>query len=329
MSLDLAAAYGGARVLVTGGLGFIGSALAERLVSFGAAVTIVDNLFPEGGGTWANVTAIRDRVRIVIADVRETGALQPLVTGQDYVFSLAARTSHMGSLADPVADLDVNCGAPLALLELCRRAPPRGIVYAGTRQVYGRPKHLPVCETHPLDPPDPNAVAKLAGERYHLLYHRLHGLPTVALRLTNTYGPRMRIKDARQTFLGIWVRLALEGRRFEVWGGEQRRDLSYVDDAVDALLRAAASPAVMGRAFNIGGPSLTLIELARMLVAANGGGDFDVMAFPSDRQRIDIGDYEADDTLFRSVTGWAPAVGLAEGLDRTMAYFRIRLPEYL
>jgi UDP-glucose 4-epimerase len=328
MSIDLAASFAGARVLVTGGLGFIGSTLAERLVKLGAAVTLFDDGYAEGGANPANIDHFRDRVRVVNADARDSGALAPLVAA-DYVFSLAGRTSHMGSLADPLGDLDVNGRAPLALLELCRRSPPRAIVYAGTRQVYGRPDRLPVDEAHALRPPDPNGIAKMTGEAYHLLYHRLHGLPTVSLRLTNTYGPRMRIKDAKQTFLGLWVRRALEGQSFEVWGGGQRRDLAFVDDVAEAFLRAAASPDAKGRAFNIGGPSLTLGELAERLVAANGGGNVTVAEFPPERQRIDIGDYVADDSLFRKTTGWAPAVGLDEGLHRTLDYFRPRLARYL
>jgi UDP-glucose 4-epimerase len=323
-------AFAGARVLVTGGLGFIGSALAARLVELGAEVALVDDLFAEGGANYANIAPIRDRVRVVIADLRDADALAPLVAGRDYLFNLAARTSHMGSVADPLADLDVNCRAQLGLLELCRvHAPRAAIVFAGTRQVYGRPDRLPVDESHPLRPPDPNGVSKMAGEAYHLLYHRIHGLGAVSLRLTNTYGPRMRIKDGRQTFLGLWVRRVLEGEPFEVWGGEQRRDLAYVDDVAEAFLRAAASPEAKGRAFNIcGAPSLPLAELARLLVAANGGGRFEVKPFPPDRLKIDIGDYEADDGLFRRVTGWRPAVDLADGLARTLAYFRTHSSDY-
>ena len=328
---DMRSAFAGARVLVTGGLGFIGSTLAARLVELGAGLALLDSAFAEGGANWANIAPIRDRVRVEIADLGDARALAPLVAGRDYLFNLAARTSHMGSVVDPVADLDVNGRAQLGLLELCRVHAPRAvIVFAGTRQVYGRPDRLPVDESHPLRPPDPNGVSKLAGEAYHLLYHRIHGLAAVSLRLTNTYGPRMRIKDGRQTFLGLWLRRLIEGAPFEVWGGEQRRDLAYIDDVVDAFLRAAIVPEAKGSAFNIGGaPSLPLIELARLMVAANGGGRFEVREFPLDRRRIDIGDYEADDSLFRRLTGWRPAVALSDGLARTFAFFRPRLGDYL
>lgn len=323
-------AFRGARVLVTGGVGFIGSTLAAHLVALGADVTLFDNMDGEGGANPANIAAIRDRVTVTIGDLNDASTVAPLLDGRDYVFNLAGRSSHMGSLADPLADLDINCRAQLGLLELCRRrAPAARIVFASTRQMYGRPDRLPVDETHPLRPPDPNAVSKMAGEAYHLLYHRIHGLNTAALRLTNTYGPRMRVKDANQTFLGVWLRCLIEGRPFEVWGGEQRRDLTYVDDVVEAFLLAATVPAALGRVFNVGGErTVSLVALARLLVAANGGGNFALKEFPADRRRIDIGDYEADDRAFRDLTGWQPRIALPDGLARTLAFLRDHHRDY-
>ncbi len=323
-------AFRGARVLVTGGVGFIGSTLAARLVALGADVTLLDNMDDEGGANPVNIAAIRGRANVAIGDLNDAGTVAPLLDGRDYVFNLAGRSSHMGSLADPLADLDINCRAQLGLLELCRtRAPAARIVFASTRQMYGRPDRLPVDEAHPLRPPDPNAVSKMAGEAYHLLYHRIHGLGTAALRLTNTYGPRMRVKDANQTFLGVWLRCLIEGRPFEVWGGEQRRDLTYVDDVVEAFLLAATVPAALGRVFNIGGErTVSLTELARLLVAANGGGSFGLKEFPAERRRIDIGDYEADDRAFRDLTGWQPRVALPDGLARTLAFFHEHRGDY-
>ncbi len=331
MTGDLEAAYQGARVLVAGGLGFVGSTLAGRLVALGAEVAIVDSLYAEGGGNEANIASFRARVRVEIADLRDSARVAPLVAGCRSVFNLAARTSHMDSVADPVGDFGANAEAALALLELCRKhAPDAAIVYAGTRQVYGAPNRLPVDEAHPLHPPDPNAVAKMAGEAYHLLYHRIHGVRALSLRLTNIFGPRMRIKDARQGFLGIWVRRLLEGEPVEVWGGAQRRDLAYVDDVADAFLLAASRAETAGRVFNVGGaPALSLAELARMMVAANGGGRIEAKEFPPERRAIDIGDYESDDRLFRQTTGWAPRVSLADGISRTLDFFRPRLKEYL
>ena len=320
-----------ARVVITGGLGFIGSALAARLVALGSDVLLVDNLAPNYGGNLFNIAPIRDRLRVEIVDVRDTARLKPLLEGCDHLFNLAGQTSHLDSMHDPVTDLEINCLAQLTLLEACRAVCPRAtIVFASTRQIYGRPNYLPVDEKHPLHPVDVNGVNKMAGEAYHILYHDVYGMKATALRLTNTYGPRMRIKDARQTFVGVWLRAALESKAFEVWGGTQKRDFTYVDDAVEAFLLAAMHDETKGKVFNLGGEAVvSLAKLAELLVAANGGGGFERREFPAERRRIDIGDYYADDAVFRRLTGWRHTVPLAEGLHRSLAYFRENLPHYV
>jgi nucleoside-diphosphate-sugar epimerase len=325
------AAFRAAHVMITGGGGLIGSALARRLVALGAEVLILDSMVPEGGGNFANIADIREQVRLNIADIRDEAALRYLLPGQDFLFDLAGQTSHLESMTAPEHDLAVNCTAQLRLLELCRTLVPRvTIVHAGTRQIYGRPEYLPVDERHPLRPPDVNGVNKMAGEAYHLLYHDAYGIDTRSLRLTNVYGPGMRIKDARQNFLGIWLRRALEGAAFEVWGGEQRRELLYVDDAVEAFLGAALSRDTAGLALNVGGGEpYTLNALADALIRANNGGAFERREFPADRKRIDIGDFVTDDRRFRALTGWAPKIGLDDGLARTLDYYRCRLGNYV
>jgi UDP-glucose 4-epimerase len=325
------AAFRGARVLVTGGLGFIGASLARRLAALGADVLVVDSLIPEYGGNLFNIAGLEDRVGVNISDIRDIYGLRHLLKGRQFLFNLAGQTSHLDSMAEPVIDLEINCRAQLTLLEACRQvAPDINVVFASTRQIYGRPQYLPVDERHPLRPVDVNGVNKMAGEAYHILYHDVYGVRACALRLTNTYGPRMRIKDARQTFVGIWLRAVLEGKPFEVWGGEQLRDFTYVDDAVDAFLLAATTPATAGRAFNVGGEEVVSLKaLAAALVAAHGSGGYVVREFPAERKRIDIGDYYADDRLFRETTGWRATVPLAEGLARSLAFFRANLERYL
>jgi UDP-glucose 4-epimerase len=322
-------AFAGARVVITGGLGFIGSTLALRLAGLGADLVLIDSLDPDYGGNPVNIAPIRDRVAVEVSDIRDVAAMRRLLRGCRYLFNLAAQTSHMGSMTDPETDLAINCRAQLTLLEACRDLCPEAvIVYASTRQIYGRPRYLPVDEKHPLHPVDVNGINKMAGEAYHILFHDIHGMATTALRLTNTYGPRMRIKDARQTFLGVWLRAVLEGRPFEVWNGTQLRDLTYVDDAVEAFLLAALSPGARGEVFNIGGEHLRLGALADALIAAQGGGRYETRDFPAERKRIDIGDYYADDRRFRDLTGWQPRVGIAEGLRRSLDYFRDHLDHY-
>jgi UDP-glucose 4-epimerase len=325
------AAFGGAQVLITGGVGLIGSALARRLVGLGAEVMLVDGMVAEAGANFANIVDIRDRVGVNIADIRDVTAMRHLLAGRDFLFDLAGQTSHLDSMKAPEHDLAVNCTAQLQLLELCRAAAPAvRIVHAGTRQIYGRPRYLPVDEEHPLRPADVNGVNKMAGEAYHLLFHDVYGIDTRSLRLTNVYGPGMRIKDARQNFLGIWLRRALENEAFEVWGGEQRRELLYVDDAVEAFLLAALCPDTAGLALNVGGEMpYTLLALAEALVRANGGGRFERREFPEERKRIDIGDFVTNDRRFRGLTGWAPEIGLDEGLARSLDYYRQHLALYL
>jgi len=325
------AAYRGAQVLITGGIGLIGSALARRLVELGAEVMLVDSMVPEAGANPANIADIRERVGVNIADIRDGAAMCHLLAGRDFLFDLAGQTSHLDSMNAPEHDLAVNCTAQLQLLELCRAvAPAVRVVHAGTRQIYGRPRYLPVDEAHPLRPADVNGVNKMAGEAYHLLFHDVYGIDTRSLRLTNVYGPGMRIKDARQNFLGIWLRRALEGEAFEVWGGEQRRELLYVDDAVEAFLLAAMCADTAGLALNVGGEApYTLLALAEALVRANGGGRFERREFPEERKKIDIGDFVTDDRRFRELTGWAPRTGLDDGLMRSLEYYRRHHDSYV
>jgi UDP-glucose 4-epimerase len=325
------ATFTGKRVLITGGLGFIGSNLAHRLLDLGASVTTVDSLVPEYGGNLFNIADIERRLRVNISDVRDEHSMRYLIQGQDYLFNLAGQTSHMDSMQDPYTDLEINCRSQLSILEACRHYNKDiKIVFASTRQIYGKPDYVPVDEKHLLRPVDVNGINKMAGEWYHILYNNVYGIRACALRLTNTIGPRMRIKDARQTFLGIWIKLLLEGKVFEVWGGEQLRDFTYVDDAVAAFLLAAASENANGQVFNLGCERvINLKDLAELLIEVNGGGRYELHPFPSDRKRIDIGDYFADFSRIRSVLKWEPRVPLRDALARTVTFYRDNLRQYI
>jgi len=321
--------WAGRKILVTGGAGFLGANLCHTLGARGARVTALDGFLFGGGANPANLEGAG--VELVRADIREVD-LRPLCEGAEVIFNLAAQTSHMGGQKDPLADIAVNAVAQVRLIQAAREAAPDAVVvHASTRQFYGRPLRLPVDEEHPVAPPDANGVSKFAGEQYWMIEHRVQGRPVVSLRLTNCYGPRLRIRDARQTFLGIWIRNVLEGKPFEVWGGAQLRDMTYVDDVTEAFLAAAATPAYHGRVFNIGGaPPASLAEIAAMMVAAAGpGARYDTREFPADRARIDIGSYHADDTAFRTASGWAPRVMLEDGIRRSLEWFRPRLGQYL
>jgi UDP-glucose 4-epimerase len=321
--------FNGQRVLVTGGAGFLGANLCHALAARGAKVVALDGFLFGGGANPANLEGAG--VELVRADIREVD-LRPLCEGVSVIFNLAAQTSHMGGQRDPLADIAVNAVAQVRLIQAAREAAPDAVVvHASTRQFYGKPHYLPVDEKHPVSPPDANGVSKFAGEQYWMIEHRTAGRPVVSLRLTNCYGPRLRIRDARQTFLGIWIRCVLEGKPFEVWGGEQLRDMTYVDDVTDAFLRAAASPACYGEVYNIGGPPpASLLEIAELMRKVGGPSvQFTTREFPADRKTIDIGSYHADDAAFRAVTGWAPETSLEEGIRRSLDWYRTRLPAYL
>jgi len=325
------AVFAGSEVLVTGGLGFIGSALARRLVKIGAKVTLVDSLIPEYGGNPFNIHDIRDRVTVDLTDVRDVAAMSSLIKGRQFLFNLAGQTSHLDSMNDPVTDLAINAAAQLHILEACRLSNRDvKIVFASTRQLYGRPQYLPVDEKHPVDPVDVNGINKLAGEYYHLLYNDVYGIRACALRLTNTYGPGMRVKDARQTFLGIWIRRLVEGKPIQIFGdGKQRRDFNFVSDVVEAMLQAASSDKANGEIFNLGDTKhVSLAELAKLVVKLNGAGQIELIPFPQDRKVIDIGDYYADFRKIDKSLGWSPKVALEQGLKKTLEYYRANHTHY-
>ncbi len=324
--------YKNKNVLITGGLGFIGSNLARNLVKQQASVTIVDSLFPQYGGNIFNVDDIRHSININIGDVRDSQLMANLLKGQDYLFNLAGQTSHIDSMIDPQTDLAINANAQLSILEACRKVNPKiKIVFASTRQIYGKPDYLPVNEEHPIRPVDVNGINKLAGEWYHILYNNVYGIRSCALRLTNTYGSGMRIKDARQTFLGIWIRFLLEGKSIPIFGdGSQLRDFNYVDDCVNALLLVGIDDLANGKVYNLGSKEvISLKDLADKIINLGFNGKVELVNFPEDRKAIDIGDYYSDFSLISQELGWMPQVNLHDGLKKTIEYYFKHATHYL
>lgn len=318
-------ALGGTNALVTGGLGFIGSNLVHALVALGCRVTVLDNLAPDQGGNRFNLKGIEDQVEVCSGDIRDEAAVGRLVAGRDFVFCLAGMGSHLDSLEAPFIDLDVNVRGTLVVLEAVRRhAPEATVVYGATRSAYGLIQTTPVTEQHPLLPTEANSVNKAAADLYHYAYHVAHGLKTVSLRLTNTYGPRMLVKHHRQGFINWFVRLAVEGGTFKLYGdGSQVRDLVYVDDVVRAHLLAAITPGAVGEAFNIGsGRPASLVTIARELIDIAGCGRIEYVPFPDEARRIEIGDYVADTTKIERTLDWHAQVPLREGLERSVRYFQ-------
>jgi len=323
--------YDGKRVLVTGGLGFIGSNLAQRLIELGADVLLVDSLVRDTGANRANIAAFEDRVSTRIVDVRDALAMERLVADQQVIFNLAGQVSHLDSMHDPFTDLDINCRAQLALLETCRQHNLGvKIVFASTRQIYGRPDYVPVDERHLLHPTDVNGINKMAGEWYHILYNNVYGLRACSLRLTNTYGPRMLVKNSRQTAIGWFIRQILDDEEVQLFGdGLQLRDFTYVDDACDAFLRAGASDVANGQVFNIGGSEpISLKDLLDLMIEVAGQGSYKLVPFPPEKKVIDIGSVYADYSKITRALGWTPTTDMREGLERTMSFYRDHRAEY-
>jgi UDP-glucose 4-epimerase len=332
MTPDYREFYRGRRVLITGGLGFLGSNLARDLVDLGADVLIVDSLLPDYGGNLFNLDGYESRLRVNIADIRQGTTMNYLVRGREVIFNLAGQVSHIDSMRDPQTDLEINCRSQLTLLEACRQHNPQTkVVYAGTRQIYGKPDRLPVDESQLVRPTDINGINKAAGEQYHLVYNNVFGVRACSLRLTNIYGPRQLIRHNRQGFIGWFIRLALEGREIQIYGdGSQVRDFVYVDDASDAFLRAGYDDACNGGVFNVGGSEpIAHRDLVALLLTASGRGTMRFVDWPDEKRRIDIGSFYSDYTRLTETTGWTPRVDLRTGLTATLAYYRQYFDRYV
>ena len=329
---DYRAFYRNRRVMITGGLGFIGSTIAHQLVGLGARVLIVDSLIPQYGGNLFNINGIEHLVRVNVADVRQQSTMNYLVQGNDVIFNLAGQVSHVDSIQDPYTDLEINCRSQLSILEACRHNNPGvKVVFAGTRQVYGRPATLPVTEQHLVKPTDVNGINKAAGEYYHLVYNDVFGVRACSLRLTNVYGPRQLMKHNRQGFIAWFIRLAIENAEIQIYGdGRQLRDFVFVDDAADAFLRAGASDASNGKVFNVGGMEpIAHRDLVELLISIAHSGRYRFVEWPPDRKSIDIGDFYADSSSITRTLGWQPLTPLSTGLARTLEFYRAHLPHYV
>lgn len=318
-------------ILITGGIGFIGSNLAVRLVDEGARVTLMDSLIPGFGGNLFNIDSIGDKVKTEISDIRDWSSLSKIVRNKDYIFNLAGQVGHRYSMTNPLLDMEINVRGQLMLMEACRQYNPDAvIVYTSTRQFYGPPKYLPVDENHPLNPPDVNGINKLAAEQYHSLYSKVYGLKTVSLRLTNTFGPRQFIKNGQQGVIGWFINRALNQESIQLFGtGEQLRDFNYVDDVVNAMILASLTETCYGHIYNLSGEKAILKKVAQIFAELCNNLNIEIVSFPKEYQKIDIGDFYAESVRFQEDSRWVPEVNLYDGLAKTMEYFKKYKDYYL
>ncbi|PIS23264.1 NAD-dependent epimerase [candidate division WWE3 bacterium CG08_land_8_20_14_0_20_40_13] len=330
-TINLNEFYKDKNILITGGLGFIGSNLVIKLVELGSNVTIMDSLIPDFGGSFYNISSVTGKVKVDISDMRDSHSLEKLVPEKDIIFNLAGQVSHEDGMVDPVMDLDINAKSQLYLLEAVRKSNPRAkIVYAGTRQIYGKIENTPVNELHLVRPSDTNGVSKFAGEWYHILYNQVYGIPTTSLRLTNTFGPRQLMKHARQGFIPYFIKLALDDQEIPIYGdGTQIRDMNYIDDVVEAFLLAGSSNKSDGQYYNLGGIiPITLLDFVKELITSAGSGKYQLVPFPVDRKKIDIGDYVGDFSKIKRELGWEPKIGIVEGIKKTVEYYKANKKYY-
>lgn len=317
--------FRGKHVLITGGLGFLGSNLAIQLVGLGAQVTLLDAMLDDHGGNLFNVAPIQDRVTINFSDVRDEGSLKYLVRGKDYVFHLAGQNDHVLSLTNPFPDIDINIKGSAILLETCRRVNPGArLVYSGTRGEYGRAVMLPVGEDQPMHPRGIYELSSLTAQQLFQIYHDNHGVPSVTLRLTNIYGERAQMKHSRFGVANWFIRLAVEDETIPVFGdGSLLRDFVYVQDAVDAMLHCAATEAAYGQVFNVGNNRASSFrELAETVVRVAGSGRWEFAPFSPERAAQEPGDFCSDIRKIGRVVGWQPTTSLEDGIRQTVDYYR-------
>ncbi|HJY64986.1 MAG TPA: GDP-mannose 4,6-dehydratase [Ignavibacteria bacterium] len=330
-SAKLKNTFNNKQILITGGLGFIGSNLAIRLVQLGAKITLIDAMIPEYGGNIYNIESIKDKVTVNFADVRDVHIMNYIVRDKDYIFHLASQVSHVKSLTDPYPDIDINIKGTAVLLEACKKNNTNAVIIrAGTRGQYGNAKLLPVNEEAPTNPKGIYEISLLTAEKMMQVYSDIHKLKCVMLRLTNIYGPRSQMKSPDFGVVNWFIRLALDKQTIKVFGnGKIKRDFLYIDDCVDAMLLTASNKKCYGEIFNVGHdkPS-NFLELTKIICSIVKGSSWEYAPFSKERKAQEPGDFYSDITKINSYTGWKPHSGLQDGLQNTIKYYKQHRSKY-
>lgn len=324
MRVDLKTKYKGKKVLITGGLGLIGSTIANKLVALGAKVTILDAMLPLYGGNFYNIKDIRNKVQVHVADIRDEGAVNYAVRNKDIIFNLAGQVSYVDSNLDPLLDLDINCRGHITTLEAIRKYNPKAVVvFAGSRMQYGKLEYNPVDENHPMNPLSIYGVHKLTGEKYYTAYNRHHKIKTICFRIANPYGPRSQMKHSKYSMINWFIRMAMENQVIKVFGeGLQIRDYIYVDDIADGMIIAAVSKKAYGEIFNIGsGRPTRFIDMVKTVIDTVGSGSYEYVPWPENYEKVETGGYVADITKLKKL-GWKPKIDIKTGIKKTYEYYK-------
>ena len=323
--------YANKNILITGGLGFLGSNLAIRLVELGASVILYDGMIPDLGANTFNIEPIKDNVEVITANVGDRSVMDHHVSGQDIIFNIGMHSCHLDSMKNPVFDIEMNVVPQIAFLESVRsRNPEARVVYIGTRAQYGQVHEPPITETTPLNPMDIYSVSKQAVEWYHMLYSKICGLRPTSLRLGNTYGPRHQMRHAKYGVQNYLIRLALDNQKIQVFGdGSQKREMIYVDDVIECLLLLGERDQCVGQVYAIGAKEgIAFLELVKKIIETCGSGSYTHAPWPEDRKMIEVGDVVTDYTKLTAHTGWIPSTRLSEGLRITAEYYRKHKAHY-
>jgi len=322
----------GKSALVTGGLGFIGSNLAHKLVSLGADVVVFDACLDPYGWNLANIEEIKEKVKFIKGNVLDLELLKKSVKDKDFIFHCAGQVSHVYSMKNPFLDLEMNCKGTLNLLEACRtNGDGMKLVYAGTCGQIGKMEYSPIDEKHPTDPMDVYGINKLACEKYFILYNKVYGMDSCSVRISYNYGPRQMVRHLDYGIFNYFVRMAIEGKEIAIYEpGTQLRDYNYVEDSIDAMILCSQSKKAFGEVFMLGsGKPIKFIDMVKSIVEATGTGSCKLVPWPKERKAIEKGDYFASFEKIKNTLGWIPKTTFSKGLKKTVEFYKKRLNEYI